>query len=173
VASSWVGSVFGSNPSGGVGVANMATTDGVVTLEMGSLSNNILQTVLNLAPGDASNLGNPQAILNRFGARPNFQEIGVIMGAQAQFWYALFLFQMNWASMYTASVPTTFMPEAFPGMLLQLQDGFQAYINQVVHAWDYSDGGPGFTTQMAIMAPSDWKQGGLFGLPNGGQTAVV
>jgi hypothetical protein len=156
-----------------VNLANITQTDGVVTLEMGSLSNNILQTVLNLKPGDASNLGNPQAILNRFGARPNFQEIGVIMGPEAQFWYALFLFQLNWASMFTASVPTTFMPEAFPGMLMQLDDGFQAYITQVVHAWDFTDGGPGFTTECAIMAPSDWKNGGLFGLPNGGTTAVV
>jgi cell wall-associated NlpC family hydrolase len=173
VASSWVGQVFGASPAGAPNLANMATTDGVVTLEMGSVSNNILQTVLNLPAGDASNLGSPQAILNRFGARPNFQEIGVIMGPQAQFWYALFLFQLNWASMWTANVPTTFMPEAFPGMLIQLSDGFQAYISQVVHAWDYTDGGPGFTTQMAIMAPSDWKNGGLFGLPNGGTTAVV
>lgn len=173
VASSWVGQVFGNTPAGSPNIANMATTDGVVTLEMGSLSNSILQTVLNLSAGDASNLGNPQAILNRFGARPNFQEIGVIMGPQAQFWYALFLFQLNWASMWTANVPTTFMPEAFPGMLVQLQDGFQAYISQVVHGFDFTDGGPGFTTQMAIMAPSDWKQGGLFGLPNGGTTAVV
>jgi NlpC/P60 family len=173
VASSWVSSVFGASPAGTVNLANITQTDGVVTLEMGSLSNNILQTVLNLKPGDASNLGNPQAILNRFGARPNFQEIGVIMGPEAQFWYALFLFQLNWASMFTASVPTTFMPEAFPGMLMQLDDGFQAYITQVVHAWDFTDGGPGFTTECAIMAPSDWKNGGLFGLPNGGTTAVV
>jgi hypothetical protein len=173
VASSWVGSIFGNSPAGSVGVLNMATTDGVVTLEMGSLSNNILQTVLNLSQNDKSNLGNPQAILNRFGARPNFQEIGTIMGQQAQWFYALFLFTLNWASMWTVNVPTTFMPEAFPGMLMRLDDGFQAYINQVVHAWDFTDGGPGFTTQMAVMAPSDYKGGGLFGLPNGGQSAVV
>lgn len=173
VASSWVSSVFGASPAGAVNIANITQTEGVVTLEMGNVSNNILQTVLNLSAGDASNLGNPQAILNRFGARPNFQEIGVIMGPQAQFWYALFLFQLNWASMFTANVPITFMPEAFPGMLMQLEDGFQAYISQVQHNWDFTDGGPGFTTQCAIMAPSDYKNGGLFGLPNGGQTAVV
>jgi hypothetical protein len=173
IASSWVSNVFGASPAGNPNLSNITGTDGIVTLDMGSLSNNILQTVLNLKNGDASGLGDPSAILNRFGARPNFQQIGVIMGPMAQFWYALFLFQLNWASMFTATVPTTFMPEAYPGMLLKLTDGFQAYINQVVHAWDYSDGGPGFTTQMAIMAPSDWKHGGLYGLPNGGRTAIV
>jgi cell wall-associated NlpC family hydrolase len=173
VASSWVSSVFGASPAGAVNIANITQTEGVVTLEMGNVSNNILQTVLNLSAGDKSNMGNPQAILNRFGARPNFQEVGIILGPQAQFWYALFLFQLNWASMFTANVPITFMPEAFPGMLLQLEDGFQAYITQVQHNWDFTDGGPGFTTQCAIMAPSDYKNGGLFGLPNGGNTAVV
>jgi cell wall-associated NlpC family hydrolase len=173
VASSWVSNVFGASPAGQPSLANITQGEGVVTLEMGSLSNNILQTVLNLKPGDASGFGNPRSILNRFGARSNFQQIGVIMGPEAQFWYALFLFQLNWASMWTASVPTTFMPEAYPGMLLRLTDGFQAYINQVTHAWDLTDGGPGFTTQMAIMAPSDWKNGGLFGLPKGGAQAVI
>jgi cell wall-associated NlpC family hydrolase len=173
VASSWVSQIFGSSPGGAPTIANLATTDGVVTLEMGNLSNNILQTVLNLKSGDASGFGDPQKILNRFGARSNFQEIGVIMSQEAQFWYALFLFQLNWASMFTASMPTTFMPEAFPGMLARLSDGFQAYINQVQHGWDFTDGGPGFTTQLAIMAPSDWKNGGLFGLPAGGTKAVV
>jgi cell wall-associated NlpC family hydrolase len=176
VAASWVASAWGSSPAGEApSAALVAQTDGVVTLDMGTVSQNILQTVLNLKSGDASGLGNPQAILNRFGARPNFQQIGLVIGndAMAQFWYALYLFQLNWASMFTASVPTTFMPEAFPGMLIRLEDGFQAYINQVQHTFDFSDGGPGFSTQMAIMAPSDYTGGGLYGLPNGGAKAVV
>ena len=173
VASSWVSQIFGSTPAGGVGLANLADAEGVVSLEMGSISNNILQVVLGLKPGDSSGFGNPQAILNRFGARPNFQQIGAIMGPMAQFWYALFLFQLNWASMFTANVPMTFMPELYPGMLMRLRDGFQAYVQQVVHSWDLTDGGPGFRTQAAIMAPSDWRGGGLYGLPAGGRRAVV
>jgi cell wall-associated NlpC family hydrolase len=173
VAASWVTNIMGTSPAGTPTIGNLATTDGIVTLEMGSVSNNILQTVLNLKSGDASGLGDPQAILNRFGARSNFQQIGIQLGDQAQFWYALYLFQLNWASMFTADVPITFMPECFPGMLMRLTDGFQAYINQVVHAWDFTDGGPGFTTQLAIMAPSDFKKNTLFGLPKGGTQAVV
>jgi cell wall-associated NlpC family hydrolase len=173
VAASWATSILGSSPAGTPGISNLSNTDGVVTLEMGSVSNNILQTVLNLKSGDNSGLGSPQAILNRFGARPNFQQVGILLDNQAQFWYALYLFQLNWASMFSTNMPITFMPEAYPGMLVQLRDGFQAYITQVQHAWDFTDGGPGFTTQLAIMAPSDWKGGGLFGLPQGGLTAVV
>jgi hypothetical protein len=173
VAASWATSILGSSPAGTPQLSNMTDTDGVVTLEMGNVSNTILQTVLNLKKGDQSGLGSPQTILNRFGARPNFQQVGILLNNQAQFYYALFLFTLNWASMFTAQMPITFMPEAFPGMLVRLSDGFQAYITQVQHAWDYTEGGPGFTTQLAIMAPSDWKGGGLYGLPQGGAQAVV
>jgi hypothetical protein len=176
VSSTWVSQVFGPSPAGTSTLANMATTEGVVTLEMGNISNNILQMVLGLQNGDTSGLGDPQKILNRFGARSNFQQIGVILGPAAQFFYALFLFQLNWASMFTCNVPTTFMPEAFPGMLLRLpsHDGLQVYINQVTHSWDLTDGGPGFTTQMAVMAPSNYtKGGGLHGVPLGSDLALV
>jgi len=173
VASSWVSQVFGASPAGQVNINNITNTEGVVSLEMGNLSNNILQVVLGLKPGDASGFGNPQALLDRFGARPNFQQIGVIMGPMAQFWYALFLFQLNWASMFSVNVPMTFMPEVFPGMLMRLRDGFQAYIQQVVHSWDLTSGGPGFQTQASVMAPSDWRGHGLYGLPAGGRRAVV
>ena len=172
VASSYLSNIFGSNPGGQVLLPNITQTDGVVTLEMGSLSFNILQTLFNLGPNDSSGFGNPQGLLNRFGARPNFQTIGAIMSQQAQFWYAMYLFQLNWAAMFTAVMPTTFMPEAYPGMLVRLEDGFQAYVQQVTHSFDLRDGG-GFSTQIGIMAPSDYRNGGLYGLPAGGTTAIV
>ena len=178
VTSSWVSSVFGSSPAGSGGLANIAMTDGIVTLEMGNISNIILQTILGLSKNDTSGFGDPEKLLDRFGARPNFQQIGVIMGPGAQFFYALFLFALNWASMFTTNIPITFMPEVFPGMLLKLANraGLQVYVNQVVHSWDLTDGGPGFTTQVAVMAPSDYtKGGGLYGLdiPTGGSKAVI
>jgi hypothetical protein len=102
--------------------------------------------------------------------------MGTILGHLAEFWYALYLFQYNWASQFSASVSLTFMPELYPGMLLQLPSiGFQAYIQQVQHECNLESGG-GFTTTVTIIAPSTigstTGQSQLWGLPKGGTSAI-
>jgi hypothetical protein len=77
---------------------------------------------------------------------------------------------------FSAPVPTTFMPEAFPGMIVQIpsvagkQINFQAYIQSVTHSFDFRDGG-GFSTQMTVCSPSIYQQGGSIPLLLSGASA--
>jgi hypothetical protein len=111
-----------------------------------------------------------KAVLQRFGARNDFQTLPMLHGSAAEFWSALWWFQRSWASQFTAKVSLTFMPELFPGMLIVLPSfKFQAYVKAVNHSFSYQDGGEGFTTEATIIAPATTQKGGsLWGLPIGG-----
>lgn len=112
-------------------------------------------------------------IYKRFGARPDFQQIPQMVGPSAEFFSALYFFMRQWAYQYNADIPLTFMPELFPGMLIQIPEfSFQGYVNQVTHTWQYGDGG-GFTTSVNISAPARLNSDGnsanvLIGLPYAG-----
>lgn len=92
--------------------------------------------------------------LSRFGGRPDLVTMPVIPAGRAEFFMALYLFMQRWAAQFEASVPMTFMPELWPGMLLVLPDySFQAYITEVQHTFRFGPGG-GFSTQASIVAPA-------------------
>ena len=80
----------------------------------------------------------------------------------------------SWAYQYNADIPVTFMPELWPGMLVQIPAfGFQAYVTTVTHSGQMGQGGS-FQTTVNIAAPArlpgaDGKSGGqLIGLPLAG-----
>jgi hypothetical protein len=146
--------------------ANKAQTSGIATVEFPG----ILRALLNVDPNDPASDGwlNPQAILQRFGARKMYEGMGALTSRKAEFWYALQLFQENWAKQFSCQAPITFMPELFPGMLLMLADyGVQFYVTGVDHTFDFEGGG--FRTTAYIAAPSSTDGRGLFGLPKGGR----
>lgn len=150
----------GSMPGGSVDIYQQIGTSGIASVEFPE----IMKALFNIDPG--AGFGDPQAIFRRFGARPDFQSMGTITGPQAEFWFALWLFQRNWADQFSTVVPLTWMPEMFPGMLMQLpSQHFQAYVTQVSHSFDYSDGG-GFSTDATIIAPSDMRGGGMWQPPS-------
>lgn len=94
--------------------------------------------------------------LDRFGARPDVQQMPYIAKGQSEFFMALYLFIQRWAAMFTASIPLTFMPELFPGMLIKINlptGTFQAYVQGVTHSGSFGEGG-GFTTTVDVCAPS-------------------
>jgi hypothetical protein len=102
---------------------------------------------------------------NRFGARMDARELGQITSAKAEFFYAVYLLQQNWARQFTARVPITFMPELFPGMLMVLADyGVQVYVRQVTHQFSFTDG-IGFQTAVTVSAPSSSDGSGRLDLP--------
>lgn len=106
----------------------------------------------------------------RFGPRPDYQPLVGVHGPKGEFFMALFLFMRQWAYQFNANIEMTFMPELWPGMLLQVKEfAFQAYVTTVTHSFRFGEGG-GFTTTVNIASPArlDEKKGALIGLPLSG-----
>lgn len=170
--------VTGSQPGIGYGAASgalaldsmtqMLQSMGIASVEFPEL----LQTLFNFDPQDpaAAIWSTPEAILKRFGARVNSVNMLNIAGKQQEFWWAVYLFQRNWARQFSTSIPLTFMPEAFPGMILEVpSQGIQMYVEGVTHTWDLRDGG-GFTTSCTCTAPATTGQNKFIGLPHAGNS---
>lgn len=113
-------------------------------------------------------------IYKRFGARPSYQPMPGLQGPKAEFFSAMFMFMRQWAYQYNADLPLTFMPELYPGMLIQVPAfDFQCYVTTVTHTFRLGKGG-GFSTSVNIAAPARMpkKKGDrdnvLIGLPLAG-----
>lgn len=143
-------------------------TQGIATVDYPE----ILETLLNVDPEDGRSSGwtDPQAILDRFGVRVASEEIAWAATGEAEFWAALHKFRLGWASQFSTKVPLSFMPELFPGMILQIPAyGIQLYVDGVTHSFTLGKGGK-FSTSALCIAPSTiGSQPGLYGLPRGGQ----
>jgi cell wall-associated NlpC family hydrolase len=153
-----------------VGPLNAVTTSGVATIDIPA----IMYSLFGLEPTKQQAQKFISYVYNRFGARPDFQQLPGVVGPQGEFFSALFLFQRQWAYQYNADVPMTFMPELWPGMLIQVPAfGFQAYCTTVTHSFQMGQGGF-FNTTVNIAAParlpgSDGDSNGrLIGLPLAG-----
>jgi hypothetical protein len=113
-------------------------------------------------------------IYKRFGARPAYNPMPGLQGPKAEFFSAIYMFMRQWAYQYNADIPMTFMPELYPGMLIQIPKfDFQAYVTTVTHSFRFGEGG-GFTTSVNVAAPARLpkhlgdKEGVLVGLPMAG-----
>lgn len=146
------------------GLAWQLTTSGIATMEFPQIFRAIFGQ-------DASQqfLDN---FLGRFGARPNTVTIPTVKQGMPEFFMALFLFMRKWSNQFAAEVPMTWMPEAWPGMILRLPEfNFQAYIAQVEHSFQMGKDGF-FRTSAQVIAPSriSQKENDVFGmLPLGGK----
>jgi cell wall-associated NlpC family hydrolase len=159
-------------------VANMGpliatTTAGVATIDIPA----IMTALFGLEPTQGEAQKFIDWVYKRFGARPDFQTMVGPVGPQGEFFAALHTFMQSWAYQYNADIPITFMPELWPGMLVQVPEfGFQAYVTTVTHTWQMGPGG-GYTTTVNIAAPArlpgnDGKsQGHLIGMPLAGGLA--
>jgi hypothetical protein len=159
-------------------VANMGpliavTTSGVATIDIPA----IMTALFGLEPTTAQAQAFISYIYKRFGARPDYEQLIGPVGAQGEFFAALYLFMQSWAYQYEADIPITFMPELWPGMLIQIPSfGFQAYVTTVTHNWQTGPGG-GYSTTVNIAAPARLpgadgnSQGMLIGMPLAGGLA--
>lgn len=112
----------------------------------------IMAVLFGMPPKNASKFA--LYIYKKFGARPNFKTVEAVLSKQGEFFMALFYFMLQWAYQYQAVIPVTFMPEAWPGMLIQVPYfNFQAYITSVTHTFSFGEGGR-FDTQVNIAAPA-------------------
>jgi cell wall-associated NlpC family hydrolase len=150
------------------------TTTGIATIDIPAIT----YALFGLEPTSAAAQKFIDYIYKRFGARPDLEQLPGVIGPQGEFFSALFLFMRSWAYQYNADVPLTFMPELWPGMLLQVPAyGFQAYCTTVTHSFQLGPGGF-FSTTVNIAAPARLPGSGndsggqLIGLPvAGGLTA--
>lgn len=133
---------LGNNTS----LALMLTTNGIATMDFPQIFKAVFGQ-------DASQQFVDQ-FLDRFGARPNVVNLPSVQQGKNEFFMALYLFMQRWAGQFKASVPMTFMPELWPGMLLCLPEfDFQAYILEVQHNFQFGPNG-GFNTAANICAPA-------------------
>jgi cell wall-associated NlpC family hydrolase len=146
------------------------TTDGIASIDIPA----IMYALFGLEPTTAAAQKFIGYVYSRFGARPDLEQLPGIVGPQGEFFAALMLFMRSWAYQYNSDVPLTFMPELWPGMLLQIPAfGFQAYCTTVTHTFQMGEGGF-FNTTVNIAAPArlpgnDNNSGGqLIGLPVAG-----
>jgi hypothetical protein len=143
-------------------------TAGIATVEFREM----MEALFNVTAGkDPYGFLESATFLNRFGARQKYVPMGNITGQEAEFFYACFLFQQSWSEQFTANIPMTFMPELFPGMLIQLPDNIQAYVQTVTHTFDFNDG-MGFDTNVDTAALSATSGSGIAVLPRGGRRLI-
>ena len=155
---------------GNMGPLIAVTTSGVATIDIPA----IMYALFGLEATQAQAQAFISYVYKRFGARPDYQQIIGPVGPQGEFFAALYLFMQSWAYQYEADIPITFMPELWPGMLVQIPSfGFQAYVTTVTHSWQMGPGG-GFSTTVNIAAPARLpgadgnSQGQLIGMPLAG-----
>jgi hypothetical protein len=155
---------------GNVGPLQAITTTGIATIDIPA----IMYALFGLEPTKADARQFIDWVYKRFGARPDYQQLPGVVGPQGEFFSALFLFMQSWAYQYNADIPVTFMPEMWPGMLVQIPAfGFQAYVTTVTHSFQMGPGGF-FNTVINISAPARLpgndgdSSGGLIGMPLAG-----
>jgi hypothetical protein len=156
-----------------VGPVIALTTTGVATIDIPA----IMYALFGLEPTKAQAQKFIDFVYKRFGARPDYEQLPGAVGPSGEFFSALYLFMQNWAYQYNSDIELTFMPELWPGMLLQIPTyGFQAYCTTVTHSFQYGPGGF-FNTTVNIAAPARLpgrngdSSGNLIGLPIAGGLA--
>jgi hypothetical protein len=146
------------------GYAWQLTTSGIATMEFPQIFRAIF--------GQDASQQFLDEFLGRFGARPNTVTLPTVKQGLPEFFLALFLFMRKWADQFQASIPMTWMPELWPGMILRLPEfNFQAYITGVHHSFKLGKDGY-FRTSADVSAPSriTQKDNDVFGLlPLGGK----
>jgi hypothetical protein len=148
---------------------NLSYTRGIASIDVPAM----MYALFKINPTTAQAENFSKWIYQRFGARPDFQQLPNLVGPSAEFFASIYYFMRQWAYQYNADIPLTFMPELYPGMLLQVPAfSFQGYVNSVTHSWEFGDNGY-FETSANISAPARLSDTGdaadvLIGLPRAG-----
>ncbi len=143
--------------AGNDGIVGWLNSMGVATVEQPGLFNRMDAVAPHVAD-EPRYVGGAQ-LMRKFGVRPLVQSMSSVMHGPMEFLLAVQLFMRKWAEQYSTQIETTFMPEVFPGMRVNLVDhNLQVYVTEVTHSGDFESG---FTTTMTIMAPSRPSAAGI------------
>ena len=94
--------------------------------------------------------------LEKYGARPLTESNLTLRHPLVEFFYAYHTFITNWAKQFISRVEFTFMPELFPGMIIEIPNyqeenkSFTFYVEEVTHTFSYTGG---FSTSAVLIAP--------------------
>jgi hypothetical protein len=90
--------------------------------------------------------------LSKYGARPHYEESPAIRSPIYETFVAYQRFCLLWAKQFKTTFEFTYMPELYPGGIVEFKDhGLQCYIERVVHSGSYESG---FRTTAELSAPS-------------------
>jgi cell wall-associated NlpC family hydrolase len=145
---------------GDVSLVDWLMTNGIITIE----NNAVLGLLFGTDPATMSTSMNSlisqginintfaKQFLKRYGMRPYVDSEPMIRSQLMEFMYALQEFLYLWSQQYATNVTFTFMPELYPGMLINIAEhGIQVYVQAVSQSCS-RDGG--FTTSAVVTCPT-------------------
>lgn len=92
--------------------------------------------------------------LEKYGARPYVEQNLTIRHPIMEFFYAYHTFIQKWAEQFVSRAEFTFMPELFPGMIIEIDNprgiNITFYVQDVNHNFSFESG---FTTTANLIAP--------------------
>lgn len=97
--------------------------------------------------------------LEKYGARPYKEQNLTIRHPVMEFFYAYHTFIQKWSEQFISTAEFTFMPELFPGMIIEIPSyqespdplgGVTFYVQDVTHNCSYENG---FSTTATLVAP--------------------
>jgi hypothetical protein len=95
---------------------------------------------------------NAVAFLKKYGARPHYEEQPFIKNEFYEIFLAFQRFCLLWSQQFSTQFQLTFMPEIFPGGLIEFREhSIQCYVDEVTHSCNYTSG---FTTTISISSPA-------------------
>lgn len=95
------------------------------------------------------------AFLERYGARPYYEEAPMIRSPYYETFLAYQTFMLMWSKQFLTSFEFTYMPELFPGGIIAFPEhGIQCFVDEVVHECNYESG---FVTRANLSAPAAYR----------------
>lgn len=143
----------------GVDINDKANTAGVVTLFSALQSNFITGSSKKEKFGKAvEDLFDATAFLQKYGARPYYDEAPMVRSAFYEAFLAYQKFLLLWSQQFATHFSLTFMPELFPGGLVKLpQHNLQLFVEEVTHTFDFETG---FNTDVVFSSPASLDKKG-------------
>jgi murein DD-endopeptidase MepM/ murein hydrolase activator NlpD len=134
---------------------------GVITIEQEGILDSFLPRKKEKKDTDLENYefdpNSALQFLEKYGARPYTESNLTIRHPLVEFFYAYNTFMTKWAEQFISRAEFTFMPELFPGMIVEIPNYkeeaklFTFYVQDVTHTFSYTGG---FSTSAVLIAPS-------------------
>lgn len=166
--------LFATGPIGlGGGHQGPITIQDRINSMVASVENEAFSYFINISESDPQKVRgkdafDPYAFLRRYGARPLSKDFEDIQHPVLLWLVAWREFTLQWAKRYSAQCETTFLPELFPGTVIELGglDGITMFVESVTHSFSRASG---FSTSASLISPATSNTDRWKGLPISGE----